>query len=378
MTPERLRDIANAGWTYKERYNDKDPAKGLLGIRLTNAAKIWDEGYSIQIFNRTTVTIAQKANATIDDHVSLTKDDGRDFLEWLRLAHPEVLPPEIWEKLPEGELETPAAPASSSDEARSALVQYLAPRFPEVFGPGSMAASGAPLEETVLTLFRVLESAPKQVAESSRLTMRTILYLETTAHENYKAANVALRRAHESVTIPGRLEAAKEAYGFLGAAWDARRRAVEMRVSYGFADNNAPKIPAGEFPESIEMAEAWKVIAGAMLEQGKTTDTETRIASPGLVFTSDHPKLKQIADESGASSGAAITPPPPGSPAPGRVLTETDVTPGMMVTIADPNHPRFNQLAEIYCRVGANRYALTFKGEVGAPQFNLSQLRSLT
>jgi len=348
MTPERLRDIANAGWTYKERYIDKNPALGLLGIRLTNAAKIWDEGYSIQIFNRTTVTLAQKANATIDDHVSLTKDDGRDFLEWLRLTHPEILPPEIWEKLPEGEAES-AGPASS-DEARSALLQYLVPRYPEYFGAGSMAASGAPFEATILAVIRHGENIPAQVAESGRLTMRTILYLETMAHDCYKETNSHLHNAHGADDVPRKLAYARMAYLAMGAAIEARERAATMRRDYGTSGGDPAPLPEASFPEAIDPNEVWAVIEAAFGQAAAHTIASTT--------------ARVIAQE---SAGVGI-------PAP---LTEADVTPGMLVTIADPNHPRFRQVAEIYCRVGKERYALSFKGESGAPQFNLSQLRRI-
>lgn len=335
----RRQDIAKAGWTYKERHIDKNPELPLLGIRLTNAGRLFEESLSIQIFNRSEVSLS-RGGLTNDDHVSLTKDDGRDFLDWLRTAHPEILTEEVYSLLPEGPREGEST--TTADEARSKLIAYCVRYHAEYFGPGSFAAGGAPLEESILAVLRHRDNRPEFASEQASLTMRMILSLEEFAHENYKAANAYLREAHdanEAAPCP----TLQMAMGAVQCGNWLRHRAQAMRAA-AIADKSiAPEhLPEPTFPEAINYVEVFALI------------------------------YKKITEDTGAAPIEAPATPPP--PAPG--LSDADLKPGMLVVVIDENAPQFRQMAEVERRVSDGRWALIFKGDASRrPILSLSQIK---
>jgi len=306
MTTEALKKLAEHGFMFREQFIDGDPDLGLNGVRLTNVAKLWEPTYSIQIFDRQTCSLSQ-GGFTNDEHVSLTKHDGAEFLSWLRMAHPEVLSEEVWNKLPEGPAFRDTAGGINGPKMK--LIQTCAEFLPQWFGPGSLGA------EPGANFYEVLSSA---IADHGQLnevfTVRTIVFLERRAHASYHAANNALLRASIEKAETS-VKFAQAAYVHIGTAECMIAEAAALRED--LPSGTLAQIPAAHFPEAIPLDEAAKLFEG----------------SPA---TPQEPE------------GSSVT--PQEAPA---------LTVGLIVTVSDPDSPFYRQIGEII-KIAPNAHFGTF------------------
>lgn len=243
---ETLRDrMAQYGWTFKARFIDHDITKPLIGVRLTNAAKIMEEARSIQIFDRATVTL--QTGFTNDEAISLTDDDGRDFLQWMRAAYPELMAP-IWDSLAEPDSADAKVQAGAYvDLGKNHLVIYLAEAYPEIFGRyGIISITGA---NFYTELLRVVKDPDRD--DAKRLAV--IQELENLAHDFYSDAAAALRIAAAGEAAAGGEKLVtvdhmrRQAHGHVIAAERARERANHLRQRM----ETPPPVRA--YPEAITM-----------------------------------------------------------------------------------------------------------------------------
>jgi hypothetical protein len=184
---EQLKTDARAeGWTFKHRFVDNDPEQDLLGVRLTNANLLFDRSMSVQIFDRQTVTLS--FGFSNDEHLSLTGDDGREFLLWLQQWKPKLMK-ELWNAIPEIRPEASTGPvALSLQTGKPALVNYLVASYPEIFGRFGEIANGDDFYDAVLRVIR----NPERDDRSKAMLIHS---LEELAHVAYADANSLLRSA---------------------------------------------------------------------------------------------------------------------------------------------------------------------------------------
>jgi len=139
--------LSDNGQTLKIRYIDKDPSKGLLGVRITNAKKLMEEVWSMQILDRSTVSLAI-GGFDNDHHVSLTGEDGETFLESIAAE----IPRELWDLIPTA--------AASQQQAQ---------------GIGQVSEAIAQMEQLTQTLATTAEenaAASEEVSSQSEVTLK--------------------------------------------------------------------------------------------------------------------------------------------------------------------------------------------------------------
>ena len=293
---EELRDaihrinaqVSQLGWTAKLRWEDNRPGEKLLGFRLTAAQKLFDDAVSIQIFDRETVTLSY--GFTNDDHVTLTKDDGREFLEWLRALPNGPLVPAIWMAL-----EKPAEPpqragvaSAVTNLAKARLVEYLVENYPEVFGRfGSQSVEKSDFYDEVLALV-------KDPARDTAVHRQAIQALETMAHEFYAIANRQAAASSASanakddwlVTFGPWLEA----LGYIRAAERCRHQANERRARL---TTDAPA--ETDFPDAITAEDLPQIFPDPSTPHPpKSYRQETETLA--VVIEENHPRHGQMCD----------------------------------------------------------------------------------
>lgn len=318
--------LQKLGWSFRPRYEDHDETKPIIGVRLTNCAKIFENAQTIQIFDRRTVTL--QFGFLQEQSVTLTDDDGALFIEWLAMAHPELAAPML-AVVPAGD-PTPGASNTGLSTTKAQLVEYLADAWPEVFGKGGRASQpGADFYTELLALFH---DPDRDTARRAAL----ILAAENMAHDFYADCVATLRRAaYLDENKPARAPSANlRAYALVLAAEAARAYAKAMRGR--LALENQP--PPAEFPEAI--------------------DPETIPGRP------DDPSPNVARGIPPASDSLATIP-------------TAEIKRGLMVGIIDPSHAKYRQMGQIYSRSQDTVFAL-ISGATEPEPFNLTQLMKLS
>lgn len=219
------------GWLVKRQWIDKQPGGELLGIRITNAAKLYELAWSIQLFDRNTATLSI-GGFDNDSHVTLSKEDGAAFIEWMHLNG--KMSDEVYDALATIEPDdTEARPIVNM--AKNRLVNYLVENYAETFGRyGSLTVESTDFYDEVLALV-------KDPARDDVTTRQLIAALESMAHDFYRAANIGLRAAGADATA----NQLAQVDGLLKAAEECRRMANEKRER----TPGAP--PESDYPEAI-------------------------------------------------------------------------------------------------------------------------------
>jgi hypothetical protein len=191
LSPEELNSLAanvnRTGYTITAAH---DLAGNLTGVRFLAASRLIEGHISAQVFTRAEVTLTFPG----DQHLTLTGEDGRQFLALWRKMPDCPLTDEIWETLPEP-IEQPRQPLYS--ESKNALVQYLADTYPEEFGPGGHVPTKG--EEFYQTLLRLMKQ-PRSILERSLL--HAAVSCENLAREQYSEAAAVWRGVLRESTSP--------------------------------------------------------------------------------------------------------------------------------------------------------------------------------
>jgi hypothetical protein len=336
------RELFKFGWTIKARHVDRDEAKPLLGIRLTNCEALFNKALSIQILDDSTVSLS--FGFSNDEHVSLTEDDGRAFLEYLKLiafaavddagATYSLLTDELLAQIGKPIPREEQIPVFNMEKAR--LVDYLVQNSPQTFGKYGTARAGGDFYAEVLELI-------KDPSRDEEIARRMIHALESTAHTFYADANRMLHVAAQS-NAPARSPHRMEAFGMIRAAEELRDRANDLR---GKITDDPPAetpypdaIAAGELAESLAPAGPWDAPIDAA-----TTD----LAAAQLLARQD------VIDE--------------------RAFNAIILKPGDMVTVSDSAHPLYRRMGEVVAASGAARVTVHLAGD--APNINHELNRSL-
>jgi hypothetical protein len=234
---QRIREqLARDGWTCRARWIDNRPRRilqgqivsdgELIGFRFTNAEALLENALSIQVFDRSTVSLSFDG-FTNDDHLSFTDEDGRELLEWMRNQPESPLTAEFWNELPEAQRKELQPAAMTTGKGH--LVAWLARHYPHIFGTGGqISTEGTDFYEEVQ---RILENQAPQPLRVTQLQM--IQQLEDLAHQFYTMANALLRAASTPGPDDG-MERARHhasAYGIAQAAQECRIRAAHVRES---------------------------------------------------------------------------------------------------------------------------------------------------
>jgi hypothetical protein len=309
-----LRDrMAELGWTFKVRFVDRNLEKPLIGIRLTNAAALFESARSIQIFDKSTVTL--QTGFTNDGAISLTKEDGRDFLLWMHAAKPDLVAP-IWHALPdEGSAAQLAMEAPFVDLDKNHLVMYLAHAYPELFGPnGIVAMTGASFHGEILRLI-------KDPVRDDLKRFAQVQTIENMAHAFYSEAAGYLRASADSgmgFEYVARMK--RLAHALVLAAERARDEANVIRQRM---DTPPPVQP---FPEAI------------------TVDDQGEV------------KTAEVA---------------------GTPITSEDITLGDVVGVMDPQSAYFRQMGRVVALEPPNKATLEISGQSHPIRFSFDQLMRL-
>lgn len=321
--------LQKLGWSFRPRYMDNDPDRPIIGVRLTNCAKIFDNAQTIQIFDQRTVTL--QFGFLQEQSVSLTDDDGALFIDWLKATHPDLAAPML-AAVPAGD-PTPGSSNTGLNTEKARLVEYLAHAFPERFGKGGHASQpGVDFYSEVLDL---LYDTDRDDARRAAL----ILAAENMAHDMYADCNATLRQAARATTPEAAAELQMDAYGRAIAAETARTygRTIRARIS--------PELrpPDPEFPEAID-------------PQTIPVTQNLRALNP---FPLGHSRPRGI---------------PPTSDS---LATMPDkVKAGAMVGIIDPSHAKFRQMGEIKGADGKVIWVLV-SGATAVEGFEPAQLMAL-
>lgn len=303
-TPNESREnLHKLGWTFRQRFEDNDPSKPIIGVRLTNAAKIFESAQTIQIFDQATVTV--QFGFLQEQSVSLTREDGAEFIDWLKQAHPDLAAPML-AAVPQGD-RGPGPSISPMSTTKAELTKYLAEAWPEIFGRGGRAT--APDADFFTELLKLLTDPDRDTQRRVQL----ILAAENMAHDFYADANAILRAASRQAELKlsdaATTELQMDAYAKVMAAEGTRLYATQIRKRLPL--DKLP--PPAEFPEAIDPASIPAV--------------------QNVRALTHQPEIRQR-----------------GKFMPGyanETLAGKTVSPDMMVGVVDPNHPKFRQLGQI-------------------------------
>jgi len=197
ITANLQRHFQERGAVLYLRYIDKNPEKGLLGVRVLNVEQMLEGAEAVSIFDRSTCTLTYRGWGN-DQTVRLDGDEGRAMLEYIRAEKAWMLPDDVWNQVPEtadGWAEMEAVSTSKHE-----LVLYLQEWRPDIFGPlvddGGNASPD--IERTLLALLKQDEQFQDTVRASRLMLIRR---LEGAAIDLYRQANGLARAA--AVTKPG-------------------------------------------------------------------------------------------------------------------------------------------------------------------------------
>lgn len=269
-------EVGEHGFTVKVGWIDNDPTGRLNGIRLLSARALFWRAISIQIFDRETVTLSW--GFTNDDSVSLTKEDGRLFLEWLRDQPNTPLVPALWEIIPAPDPGPITTSAATTNMAKARLVDYLVSQHADIFGRyGSMTAEGEDFYEAVLKLI--------QNPERDGRDMRRLIHaIESLANAEYSRANRLWRADIQANRY--------KALGAVLAAESLRECAASARANMGAA---AP--PPAEFPEAITAEFALGRLHSEATSQANSIPIPDRISPGATVVIRSYPNFRPNAPE---------------------------------------------------------------------------------
>jgi len=305
--------LSDNGQTVKIRYIDKDPAKGLLGVRITNARKMLEEVWSMQILDRSTVSLAI-GGFDNDHHVSLTGEDGEAFLESIAAE----IPRELWELIPTAAASQQQAGPSVAEVAK--LSQFLADKYPAQFGAYGTATIAPDFYTAVINLLSTVDAEYR-----SRRDYDSIVEMEAAARKGDIYANRQLeavsRAADENMRQEHRIEALRIMY----AANDARAAAINLRARMCSLGLAVP--PSAEFPEIPDVTPdnlRDKIIDVSLTVDGPRFDSETNRERQEPA-----PKFNNLGDGRPLLTGPA------------------DVERGEMVVVANGNTPQFRQMGTV-------------------------------
>jgi hypothetical protein len=300
--------LLKEGWTVKARRIDKDPAKPILGFRLTNCEALFKKALSVQIFDRSTVSLS--IGFSNDEHISLTEDDGRDFLEWLRQFDYSTtgsddgvyLPDELWNQLGNAIPRADQIEVINMEKAR--LVEYLVQNSPQTFGRfGTIGAHGGDFYNELLDLV-------KDPARDESIDRRMIHELESAAHHFYAEANAWLRIAANRTAEADPQILKVRAYAVVCAADEMRERALSHRLRLDEPPAESP------FPEAIDAVDLAKIVNAALPgEMVAPGDAVVKLKNGDMVAVSDgeSPYFRRMGEVTSAS-GQVIVVAFPGSP----------------------------------------------------------------
>lgn len=180
-------EIGERGFTVKLGWIDNQPGGKLNGIRFMDCRELMDRALSIQIFDRQTVTVSWGFENK--DAVTLSKEDGRQFIEWLVNAEDTPLTVELWELLPEV-TEAEPTQAGATNMAKSRLVDYLVAKHPDKFGKyGSITGRTTASESFYEELLDLVENPERDGRDLARLVQS----LDSLAGNLYAQANSQLK-----------------------------------------------------------------------------------------------------------------------------------------------------------------------------------------
>jgi hypothetical protein len=201
-------------WTRRLRHIDQNPAMPVLGIRYSDATGILREAKSIQVFDRSTVTVA--FGFMQEDHVSFSGIDGAELLNAILAgaAGPELAEAvqADLENIPEKSTGPDAAEPPVINAAKAKLVTYLVKARPERFGLyGTHPSYG---EDFYAQLLELVRDPQRDDTEARRM----LTLLERTAHLSYAQANRCMKGGAPAL-----------AHGYIRAAQLLRDQANEYR-----------------------------------------------------------------------------------------------------------------------------------------------------
>lgn len=260
-------EIGERGFTVKLGWIDNQPGGKLNGIRFMDCRELMDRALSIQIFDRQTATISWGLDNK--DSVTLTKEDGRQFIEWLVNAEDTPLTVELFELLPEATEAEPAR-AGATNMAKARLVEYLVAKHPDKFGKyGSMGNQESPAGEAFYAELLDLVENPER---DGRDLARLVQSLDSLAANLYAVANSQMKTGAPAMRW--------RAVGSVLAAEEIRDLAQEARRNMGIAPR-----PATDYPGAITSAELYAQI---LQERTNPKDQEPKPTPPWL-FTGHRP-----------------------------------------------------------------------------------------
>jgi hypothetical protein len=294
---QRIREqLARDGWTCRARWIDNRPRRvlqgqivsegELIGFRFTNAEALLENALSIQVFDRSTVSLSFDG-FTNDDHLSFTDEDGRELLEWMRNQPESPLTAEFWNELPEAQKKELQTAAMTTGKGH--LVASLAKSHPHIFGIGGrISTEGTDFYEEVLEILEGRDPEPIRVTQ-----LQAIQQLEDLAHEFYALTNTLLSAA-STCGPEDRIERARyqaSAYGMKQAAQECRVRAAMIRASI----KNPP--PPDQFNDEPPPFDAVQILANPEDPAPTATKPSTLVYLTGdLIVVTDatHVRDRQI------------------------------------------------------------------------------------
>ena len=230
---QKRETLAHMGFTVKAQWIDNQPGGKLNGLRIMKAEALFGRALTLQVFDRQTVTISW--GFSNDDAVTLTKEDGRLFLDWLRLKKMTPLPDEIWQLIPEATDTARETHAAATNMAKARLVDYLVANHADIFGKyGSLDDRLAPGEDFYTALLDLVQNPERDGRDLRRL----IQALDNLAGGLYVMANSQLKTGAPAMRW--------RAIGSVLAAEEIRDMAQRGRASMG---GSPPPAPA--YPEAI-------------------------------------------------------------------------------------------------------------------------------
>ena len=356
---EKIRAKLNKiGWTCRARWMDNLPRRAvngdvayfgqLVGFRFTNADKLLWEALSIQVFDRSTVSLSFDG-FTNDDHLSFTDEDGRELLKYLRQCDGTPLTQEFWDELPEAASKELQPAAMTTGKGH--LVAALAKSHPHIFGRGGrISTQGTDFYEEVLSILDDRDPQPIRVAQ-----LQSIQQLEGLAHDFYAAANNLLRSA--AIVDFAFEERARHhilAVGMAHAAEECRRRAWVIRS----ATTEPPA--ADPFKDATPEINPLEIL-GFLANAGVTSDTPEAMRQA----IRDQKAGRNAWGEKHAKQLAQDNTP------------AGDYQPGDLVVITDPQDARTQQIGQVKSATPTHVLVEFTAGAPKATQFMRSQLAPL-
>jgi hypothetical protein len=328
--------LAKLGWTCRARWMDNRPRRTalgmraydgkLIGFRFTNADALLERALSIQVFDRSTVSLSFDG-FTNDDHLSFTDEDGRDILQYLRNLPGSPLTEEFWDELPEAERKELQPAAMTTGKGH--LVAVLAQSHPHIFGRGGrISTEGTDFYEEVLSILDDHDRIPMRDVQ-----LQSIQQLEGLAHDFYSAANASLRAA-ATPELDGTQRARHHAtaFGFAKAADDCRTRADHIRST-----TQNPPAP-DTFPDQTPPIDILDILGFMVFG--------TRSSAQNAGVTSDTPEaMRQAIIDKNAGRNEWGKPTIQSDEMDSRL--SNDYRPGDLVVVTDPGEARTQQIGQI-------------------------------